>query len=341
MRWMIVAIGWCWLAGAACGADAPVLRYRFTPDQELVYQTSTELLGTVTFTPDQGQAQQLPLKMTVDDTVHYRVSVVKPDGAAWVAVELTALTVKGKMFDTEMNLEMADIGELIMINLGPRNWMVERPGDGPTPQPEEIGLGFTTADAAAMFGPMKMLLAPTGEILEKEGRSWQDQLARANPIGAWLPILRPFGDGLPQVPGRAVDPGQTWHQERELSLPMAEKTFPMQLDFQLAEPQPEQVGVPVSYAGSLQMADIAMQIEPMPGLQIPLKLGKLDHLLSGTAFYDVEAGALTRQELTSKVTSSGRGEMQPGFTLDSNIEIRSTRQLSDSQAPIAAPDAKG
>lgn len=321
-------------AVAAHGADGPVLRYRFEPDQALNYVTNTTLEGSVTFTPDQRPAQQLPLTMTVADTVRYRVSVVKPDGSAWVAVELAELKIRGKMFDADMNLEMTDIGEMIMINLGPKSWVVERPGDGPAPLNEEIGLGFTTLDAAQLFVPVKMLLAPTGEVLEQDGLSWQEQLAKANPIGAWMPILRPFGDALPELPGRDVTAGQTWHQERQMALPMADQKFPILIDFGLAAAQPEAVGVPFEYTGRLDMADVAMTIEPMPGMAIPLKLQELQNRLQGTGSFDPTAGTLLAQELKSTIISKGRGEMEPGFSLDSNLMVTSQRKL-DAAVPGA------
>lgn len=324
-------LAWCALvlaAVAASAADGPVLRYKFEPDLALNYVTSTSLEGNVTFTPDQRPAQQLPLTMTVEDTVRYRVSVVKPDGAAWVAVELADLKVKGKMFDAELNLEMTDIGEMIMVSLGPKSWIVERPGDGPAPPPEEIGMGFTTVDAARLFVPMKVLIAPTGEVLEQEGKSWQEQLAKANPIGAWLPILRPFGDGLPELPGRAVSIGQSWQQERQLSLPMADQKLPVQLNFELAAPQPEQAGTPFKYAGKLELADLEVTIEPFPGLAVPLKLATLVNALDGTGSFDPETGQLTAQDLHSTITSQGRGNIQQEFSLDSSLNVSSKRRLA-------------
>ncbi len=282
----------------------------------------------MTFTPDQREAQQLPLRMTVDDTVRYRVSRVKPDGSAWVAVELAELKIHGRMFDLEMNLEMADIGEMIMVNLGPKNWLVERPGDGPAPPPEEIGMGFTTLDAAQLFVPVKLLIAPTGEILEQAGRGWQEQLAKSNPMGAWLPILRPFGDGLPELPGREVAVGQSWHQERQLSMPMADQKYPIQIEFTLAAPTPETSGAPFAYAGALEMADVALTVEPVPGLAVPLKLTSLQNTLQGTGLFDPQTGTLTALELRSTIESHGRGELQTGFSLDSNLTVTSQRRLA-------------
>ncbi len=189
-------------------------------------------------------------------------------------------------------------------------------------------MGFTTLDAAQLFVPVKLLIAPTGEILEQAGRGWQEQLAKSNPMGAWLPILRPVGDGLPELPGREVAVGQSWHQERQLSMPMADQKYPIQIEFTLAAPTPETSGAPFAYAGALEMADVALTVEPVPGLAVPLKLTSLQNTLQGTGLFDPQTGTLTALELRSTIESHGRGELQTGFSLDSNLTVTSQRRLA-------------
>ncbi|NUP99275.1 MAG: hypothetical protein HUU35_05405 [Armatimonadetes bacterium] len=308
------------------------LRYRFVAAQTLSYETRTSVSGRITMKGQGTEQRALPVALELTDRLHLRISQVKEDGSAWLTAQLQQLQMSSSGVGGGLVFEVAAEADGVRVRSGNRNWLVSREAPG---EVAPIVAGFSTTDAALLTEPAKLLVAPSGRLLEKQGKLWHERLAGVAVMGPLAPLLQPFGTGLPELPGQALATGQSWEQEREMPLPGGERTYPVTVISELGPSEtigPYQT-VGIDFEGSARLADQPLAFEPAPGVVIPMTLKTLNHDLRGRTALDAERGRLVEQHLVSQVQVTSDGQLVGPFTIEADITTESTMLLLAAEEP--------
>ncbi|MCC7495632.1 MAG: hypothetical protein IT204_24995 [Fimbriimonadaceae bacterium] len=329
----------CWLlllVGSAVGGaeqDWPV-RYRWTAGEALTYETRTTISGRLTLKTGTAAPRVLPVGLEVTERVGWLVAATRDDGGAVLQVALTALTVATTGVGGGQQFRLALTPQTARVQQGERVWELARPAAGQALPTEPLFGEFRPADALALGQPLKLTVSQGGQVLSREGKGWRERLAGVPVVGPYAPLLQPFGEVLPELPGKPLPAGQEWAQDRQVPLPGSAETYPLVLHFLLGGA--ETIGpydtVRIEFEADARTGDRPLQFALAPGAPVALNLSSLTHEVRGRLSLDPQRGRLVEQTFRALVRSTAEStELQ----VEADLDLRATMLLLSAESDPA------
>ncbi|MBI5835051.1 MAG: hypothetical protein HZB16_22330 [Armatimonadetes bacterium] len=321
----------CCLASIVAGA-APTtypLRYRFAAGDVLTYETKTSALGKLAVQVN-GENRHAPLPVGLDicDRTRYEVKAMADDGVATVEIRLMFLS-GGSSIPGQFLLELERLPDGVLIKRGDAQWKLPPPEAG-KPTPADLLEAFGGWDPMGLLQPCQVTITPAGLTTAKTGAPWVKHLATLPSFGQLAAYFQPFGQPLPELPGRSLELGQEWEQPRAVPLPgVGAKTYRLDVLFALANRQT--VGpfetVKISFDGATTLQDEPIRLTVPGSGPLDLKVQSLTHRLTGAYNLAPEQGRLVDHSLRSEANCQSRGGPADSIFIDSNIVVEAAMNL--------------
>lgn len=332
---LVLAAGMVVMATAPERAAEPTyqLRYRYVAGQKWTCEVVTSVEGSVALRNAADPEQKLPIILQLAEDIDVSVAETRQDGAGWLVWQLRRFQIARPQGAVPLSLELVRAPDGLVIRRDDRTWAVP-PSDAGKPEdlPDEAREGFGAIDPRQLIVPVRLLHGPGGEVTERQGATWFEYLARTPLLAPLAPLGEPFGANLMHLPGKAVDVGQTWTENRHARLPGDPAPYPLTLTYTLTGPgepaDPETLRI--DYQGGSVLTARPFELTLADGPTIPLTLDRLEHAITGRADYAPASGRVVAQSQTSQITilSHGQNGGQP-FTLESRLLVNSTMVARD------------
>ena len=330
----MVRATWLWTCclAALTAAAAPTtypLRYRFSAGDVLTYETKTSALGKLAVQVN-GENRHAPLPVGLDicDRTRYEVKSMADDGTATVEIRLMFLS-GGSSIPGQFLLELERLADGVSIRRGDAQWKLPPPEVG-KPSPGEVSEAFGGWDPMGLLAPCQVTITPAGLVKPKSGAPWVKHLATLPSFGQLAAYFQPFGQALPELPGRSLELGQEWEQPRAVPLPGdAAKTYSLDVLFALANRQtmgPFET-VKISFDGATTVQDEPIRLTVPGSGPLDMKIQTLTHRLTGAYNLAPEQGRLVDHSLRSEVNCQSRGGPNNSIFIDSGIVVEAAMNL--------------
>jgi len=320
----------CLLAGTSLAAPPTYpLRYRFAAGEVLTYETKTSALGKLAVRVNgEDRHAPLPVGLDISDRTRYEVKSVAADGLATVEVRLMFLS-GGSSIPGQFLLVLERLPDGVLVKRGEAQWKLP-PVEAGKPTPGEVTEAFGGWDPVGLLQPQTVTMTPAGLVAPKAGAPWVAHLAKLPSFGQLAAYFQPFGQPLPELPGRGLELGQEWEQPRAVPLPgVGAATYRLDVLFALANRQT--VGpfetVKISFDGATTLQDQPIKLNVPGSGPLDMKVQTLTHRLTGAFNLAPEEGRLVDHSLRSEVSCQSRGGANDSIFIDSGIVVEAAMNL--------------
>lgn len=286
----------------AATAQAQVqLKWKFQQGQKLNLQLAQDMTIAMAV---QGQAINQKIRMGMD--LAWNVKEVDSQGVA---------TIDQKFSRIRMNMD-TPFGKI----------------EVDTDKAEHEGPAAQIADQLKPLtqGTITQKMDPSGKVLEVKLDEKATEALANNPqfkeMFGEQGMKEMFGQSMVMLPEKAVNMGETWNNSLGAKTPFGEVKLDSQYTYQgMAEHNGKQMAK-IGIKGTMKIAkDEAAPQQPQQQLKLDIK----DSNITGTAWFDVDAGRLANSEVQQKANmtmEAGGQTLEPSITTDTKLQVQPTAQ---------------
>ncbi len=284
------------VCGLVANAQAQVqLKWKFQPGQKFDLQLAQDMTITMAF---QGQAINQKIRMGMD--LLWDVKDVNPEGIATINQQFTRI---------RMNLD-SPVGK---IEIDTNNQQHEGPAAQIAEQLRPL-VGATVTQK----------MDPTGKVIEAMLDEKAKEALAGNPQVQQMlgenGVKDLFAQSMATLPSKPVNVGDTWKVKSSSKNQFGAVELDADYTYQgMAEHNGKQMAK-LGIKGTMNMAKDPMEQQ--------VKLGIKDSDITGTAWFDVEAGRLADTSLQQKMNmtmEAGGQTLEPAITTDMKLQIKSAQ----------------